>query len=186
MSDEKTTSGASAFSDGAEIGRHLSNIVQKMVNEHMAWVTGFGNWANQMMMNMQIVPPQAYADLENRQRWMREYLAQFEPVAALLKKSGDEGFAARLAQYQEGFGKLDAMYSETSAAISAENAETQRKIMKIQSEMAAENSKAFADRLALQKKTAAYVQEKTADGIAAQQESNRRMNESVRRGLFGL
>ena len=43
-----------------------------------------------------------------------------------------------------------------------------------------------ATRHKLQKETAAFVQEKTAEGIAAQQESNRRMNDSVRRGLFGL
>ena len=179
MSDETTPRGAGAppasGSDGAEIGRHLSDIVQKIVYDHANWVTGFNNWANQMLMNMQPIPPQAHADLANRQRWLDEFLAQFGPIAAILKVSGHGDFAAQLAQYQEGFG-----------AMRADNAAAQRDLMNIQSKTAADNAKAAAVRHKLQKETAAYVHEKAAEGIAAQQESNRRMHETERRGLFGM
>lgn len=190
MSDETTTRGTGgpspAPSGDAEIGRHLTGIVQKMVHEHMNWVAGFNNWANQMLMNMQPIPPQAHADMANRQRWMDDFLAQFDPIAAILKSNGHGDFAAALEQYQEGFGRLSATRRETSAAMMAEDAATQRELINIQSKIAADDLKAAATRHKLQKETAAFVQEKTAEGIAAQQESNRRMNDSVRRGLFGL
>jgi hypothetical protein len=190
MSDETTTRGTDgpppARSGDAEIGRHLTGIVQKMVQEHMNWMTGFNNWANQMLMNMQPIPPQAYADMANRQRWLDDFLAQFDPIAAILKSNGHGDFAAELAQYQEGFDRLSTTRRETSAAMMEEDAATQRELINIQNKIAADNLKAAATRHKLQKDTAAFVQERTAEGIAAQQESNRRMNDSVRRGLFGL
>lgn len=182
MSDETTP----ARSDGAEIGRHLTGIVKKMVHEHMNWVAGFNNWANQMLMNMQPIPPQAHADFANRQRWMDDFLAQFDPIADILKSNGHGGFAAALAEYQEGFGRLSTTRREMSTGMMAEDAATQRELINLQNKIAADDLKAAATRHKLQKETAAYVQEKTADGIAAQQESNRKMNETVRKGLFGL
>lgn len=181
MSDETP-----ARSDDAEIGRHLTGIVKKMVHEHMNWVAGWNNWANQMLMNMQPIPPQAHADFANRQRWLDDFIAQFEPVAAILKSNGHGDFAAALAEYQDGFDRLSTTRRETSAAMMAEDAATQRELINIQNKIAADDLRAAGTRHKLQKETAAYVQEKAAEGIAAQQESNRRMNESVRRGLFGL
>lgn len=189
MSDETTAPGAGAppasRSDGAEIGRHLSDIVEKMIIEHLNWATGFHNWVTQMLMNMQPIPPQAYVDVANRERWLKEYLAQFDPVAAILKESGHGDFAALLAEHQERLGQIFATRHETSAAITADAAATQRELMNIQSKMSADNMQATAARLKLQNETAAFIQEQRAAGIAAQQESNRRMNETVNRGLFG-
>jgi hypothetical protein len=190
MSDATTARGTGdppvSRSDHDEIGRHLNDIVSKMVNDHMNWVAGFNNWMNQMLMSMQPVPPQAHAEMTMRQKWLDDFLAQFEPVAAILEKNGHANFGAQLENYQRGFGRLSATHKEVSTAMMKEDAATQRELMKIQSEIAADNLKAGAERHALQKKTNAFVNTETAKGIGDQQESHRKMNESVRKGLFGL
>jgi hypothetical protein len=176
---------AAADGGGEEIAGHLSGIVRKMVAEHMNWVQGFQQWVNQMLMNMQQIPPEAHFDFARRQRWISEFLAQFEPVAAILKRQGHDGLAALLADYTDGFDRLSATQQETSMAMMKDDAETQRKLMGIQNEIAADNAKAAADRHRLNVQTAAYTQSETAKGIADMQESFEKMNQAVRKGLFG-
>jgi hypothetical protein len=178
--------GAAAAGDGgAEIAGHLGGIVRKMVAEHMNWVQGFQQWVNQMLMNMQQIPPEAHFDFARRQRWISEFLAQFEPVAAILKRQGHDELATLLADYTDGFDRLSATQQETSMAMMKDDAETQRKLMGIQNDIAAENAKAAADRHRLNLQTAAYTQGQAAKGIADMQESFDKMNEAVRKGLFG-
>jgi hypothetical protein len=171
--------------DLAELVGHLRAIVEDLVNQHMQWMEGFTRWASQMAMSMQIVPPQAYAESEQRERWLRDELRKFEPIAEIIKRNGEAGLSDLLANYAKGFDMLSAQRADVHQQMAREDADTQRAIAGISARMAADNLKAGADRLKLQQETAAYVQTKTAEGIAKQQESFGKMNDAVRSGLFG-
>jgi hypothetical protein len=79
--------------DLAELVGHLRAIVEDMVNQHIQWADGFNRWVNQMAMNMQMVPPQAFAESEQRERWLRDQLRKFEPIAEIIRRNGEPGFA---------------------------------------------------------------------------------------------
>ena len=171
--------------DAEALGREISGILERLVGEYLEWSNGFNAWINQAMLNFQQVPPQAYAEVAARERWILGVVRQFYAAGEILARNGDKRLADLVDTYSKGFDKLVSQRQATYSGMAEENADTQRQIAGIHANMAAENLKAAADRHRLQMESAAYVQKQTAEGLARQQESFGEMNDAIKYGLFG-
>lgn len=167
------------------LSSELCAIVEGVMHEHLRWAEAYGQWANNCQVNMQMIPPQAIAEYQNRTQWISGFINRFVGSAGILHKHGSSDLKALVDRYMSGFGELRAAQFSSNASIAAENAATQQAIAAIQSKMNADSLKAGADRLRLQQETAAYVQGQFAAGLGKQQESYGKMYDAVKVGLFG-
>jgi len=106
-------------------------MIDQKYTEHSAWVQGWYQWADGLMMQMQQVPPQAYMEFDMRGQQLVALIISLKPSADALKTLGHPKLATLIGNTEAGAKKSNAAFQAAQKGIAKNNQKTQQAILKM-------------------------------------------------------